>query len=171
MPILPRLEEALYKTVLQSVPIVCADVAVIDRAAQKICLAQRVVHPCPGWWVIGGRQLRGQTSKEAALAHLEHDTGVKATADRLQFIAFCDHIYAQNAQGSPGGTHTVAPTYAIELTPEELAPLLTRDNSLREEEYAGRMRWFNRKELQEVILREEASAFILETFDLIFPPT
>lgn len=72
--------ESLYTQILQSLPIPCVDLLVVN-ADLKILLVQRRNDPARGeWWFPGGRIWFGETRVDAVVRKLKEECGLQADA-------------------------------------------------------------------------------------------
>jgi len=68
--------DPLFHQILEHVPIACVDVAIVARGA--VLLVKRRDLPAKGeWWVPGGRVLKGERMKEAALRKAHDEVGIE----------------------------------------------------------------------------------------------
>ena len=64
-----------YKEILDSMPICCADI--IIHYNNKVLLVKRKNHASKGeWWIPGGRVLKNEKLKDAALRKIKQETGL-----------------------------------------------------------------------------------------------
>jgi ADP-ribose pyrophosphatase YjhB (NUDIX family) len=117
-----RLTDDEYARAMQAFPILCADVVFIRTDERMLYLADRIIHPVKGWWWIGGRIYRGETYEDAAIRKIHEDTGLQLSADRLVYVETVRLLSGVRQQAPQDiGADTVTLTYAVEITPEELA--------------------------------------------------
>ena len=65
----------LYKRIIGSVPIACVDIAIVARGA--VLLVRRKDAPARGeFWLPGGRVLKGEMMKDAAIRKAQEEVGV-----------------------------------------------------------------------------------------------
>ncbi len=65
----------LYRQILENVPIACIDVAIVANGA--VLLVRRKDDPARSqWWLPGGRVLKGEMMKEAALRKAREEVGI-----------------------------------------------------------------------------------------------
>lgn len=70
------IEETLYAEIVQSMPIPCVDLAVMDNAG-KILLLKRKNEPALNqWWFPGGRVLFNELRSDAAMRKLREECGL-----------------------------------------------------------------------------------------------
>lgn len=92
----------LYKKIHQVMPIVCVDIVVLYK--NKILLGKRLNRPDKGkWWLPGGRVLKGETLKHAAIRKLNEETGIKTK--NLKELGFGETFFKDGPFS--GSTHTV----------------------------------------------------------------
>lgn len=67
--------DPLFRQILENVPIACVDVAIVARGT--VLLVRRRDLPARGeWWVPGGRVLKGERMKDAALRKARDEVGI-----------------------------------------------------------------------------------------------
>ena len=63
-----------YSKILEDLPIYCVDI-IIKNDKEEYLLIKRNNEPKKGeWWVVGGRVLKGETAKEAAIRKVKQET-------------------------------------------------------------------------------------------------
>jgi colanic acid biosynthesis protein WcaH len=66
----------LYQQILENMPIACVDIAIVANGA--VLLVVRNDAPAKGqWWVPGGRVLKGEMMKDAAVRKAREEVGVE----------------------------------------------------------------------------------------------
>ncbi len=159
------LEPHVYGEAIRSFVIVCTDTVIIDRAHRKMYLARRNVKPMPGWWVIGGRQFAFETSEESVRRCFKRETKLDLPEDRFHYVRHNWYVWKDRQQEPQDeGSHNLAFTYAVELSPDELSLAWA---SLHPEEYdieAG-LRPFGRDDL----IKEAVHPMLVALFDQLFP--
>jgi len=95
--------EEEYKEILKKIPICCVDVIIIN-AENNFLLAKRTNEPAKGkWWLPGGRILKNETIKHAALRKSYEETGLKCKY--VKRLGVFETIFDKGPFGSP--VHTV----------------------------------------------------------------
>ncbi|MEM1427654.1 MAG: NUDIX hydrolase, partial [Cyanobacteria bacterium P01_H01_bin.130] len=133
---------------LDALVIACVDVVLIW--GDRILLGERRQPPRPGWWVIGGRMIHGESPIEAVQRKLREEAGLGNVAgDRLSFIGVFSTRFSQRGQPPTNhGLHSINLTYRLELTDEEAEGII-----LDKREY-GRSQWWNRDEIADCLNRD-----------------
>ena len=77
------IEQSLYDKILESIPIVCVDVAIQHN--EHILLIKRLQEPAKGeWWLPGGRLYKGEDLEACAYRKAIEETGLEcAVIDKL----------------------------------------------------------------------------------------
>lgn len=106
------IEDSLYRVMVQSLPIACADVIV--KRGKHYLLVRRRDEPLRGsLWVPGGRILKNEPSKVAAERKVLEETGIKVKD--LKFIGYYEDFYDRSAFGV--GSHTISMVFEGEALP------------------------------------------------------
>ena len=72
------IDQDLYNQIISNVPIACVDVAIKHKG--RILLVKRKDAPAKGeWWLPGGRVLKGELMREAALRKAREEVGLDCT--------------------------------------------------------------------------------------------
>ena len=70
------ISEELYYRILENVPIACVDVAIVAQGS--VFLVKRGDFPAKGqWWLPGGRVLKGEMMREAAIRKAREEVGIE----------------------------------------------------------------------------------------------
>jgi len=70
-----NIPEELYQAIVENIPIVSADVVVLDE--NKFLLLRRTIEPLKGYWALpGGRLLLGETPRTAACRRLKDEAKI-----------------------------------------------------------------------------------------------
>jgi colanic acid biosynthesis protein WcaH len=78
--------QPLYNQIIANVPIACVDVAIIARGC--VLLVKRTDPPARGqWWLPGGRVLKGEMMREAALRKAREEAGIECNAGPIIYTA------------------------------------------------------------------------------------
>ena len=153
-----------YGRALQCFVPVCTDIVPIDTRRRIIYLAYRISKPMTGWW-IGGRMATHETAKEAAVRNFRRETGLEIAHYRLKLVSILDYRFKDRAQTPQEiGTHTLAYTFTVELTADEIAVITANLDKVEYKASAG-LAVFNRERLVE----EKVFPAVLDLYDHIFP--
>lgn len=127
-------DDATYAAATRSFVIVCTDAIIYDRADRTVYLARRVAKPAMSLaWVIGGRVKMGERRLDAMHRHFLDDTGLDVSPSRFRFLQMSEYMWKDRRQEPQDvGTHHLAYTHGIELSPEERR---YANRCLRPEEY------------------------------------
>jgi len=70
-----RIPQEQYDIIIENVPIACVDVAIVAKGS--VLLVKRLDHPAKGeWWLPGGRILKTEMMKEAAIRKARDEVGI-----------------------------------------------------------------------------------------------
>ena len=107
------INQKLYKKILEVLPVACADSVVVH--GKKFLLGKRKNKPAKGgWFLIGGRIIKGEKLEDAARRHVSEETGIKRVKIK-KFLGARETIYPDSAQGP--SSHTVNFVYLAEINP------------------------------------------------------
>ena len=99
------IEEALYRRIVQVLPIVCVDV-ILRASPEGYLLVRRSNQPrIQEWWVVGGRVLKGEKAVQAAARKAREEVGIEVDSAAFDFVGYCDSTYNQSVFGE-GSYHT-----------------------------------------------------------------
>lgn len=159
-----QISDKMYSVILDTFVIVCADVVPINRARKTIFLARRAAKPMQGWWVIGGRMWAGEKEHNAMHRKFLQETSVDIEPMRFEFVRM-NRYHWKDRQQEPQdkGSDTLAYTFAIELTEDELRQS-SENLEKREYEAGGGLQEFNREDL----VHERVHEAVLDLYDQIF---
>lgn len=161
-------KEEYENVALAKLVITCADILLTGPEPGVVYLTRRIAEPCAGWWVVGGRQRIDQTSLQAAQSHLHRDIGLLLEEDRFQFLGVFEYLADKNLQGT-GISHTLAVTYVVKLTEQELVTLFANGTSARPDEYEPGIHAFDYAALETVYTKGEMHDAIRQMYHLAFP--
>lgn len=95
-----------YAEIMEVLPILCVDI-IIKNLHDEYLLIKRANEPLKGeWWVIGGRVLKGETLRQAAIRKIKEEVGL--TASNLELVGYYEDIYENNPFGMPTPQHSVS---------------------------------------------------------------
>ncbi len=87
--------EKLYREILALLPIICVDIIIKNEKGQFL-LVQRLNQPLKGeWWVIGGRIMHGETSRDACIRKILQESGL--IINKLDYVGFYEELFEQNS--------------------------------------------------------------------------
>lgn len=156
------LTDKVYSQALEAMVVVCADAVIVNKEKKTFILANRISKPMQGWWVIGGRVMRGEDPLEAIKRKFKQETGLNIPTKRFEFVTFIRHQW-RNRQQKPQNkpVDDISYTFAIELNKKEIAKL---QKSLDAKEYSNKdpIKEFNEKEIQKL------NPAIIYLYNLIF---
>lgn len=114
--------DKLYKQIVENVPIVCVDVILVHKG--RYVLVKRANEPLKGeWWIVGGRCLKDEPTKETAKRKVKEEVGLVPT--KLKIMGIYEDFYPKSAWGVP--THSVSIVYGAEVN--KYNPLLDKYTS------------------------------------------
>ncbi len=110
----------LYDQILTNVPIACVDVAIV--AEGSVLLVKRKVPPAAGeWWVPGGRVLKYEMMKDAALRKAREEVGIACNVGPI--IHTAETIFPDGPSGIP--VHSINSCFFL-YPVEAFSPVLDR---------------------------------------------
>jgi len=90
--------QELYNQIISHVPIACVDIAIISDGA--VLLVMRKDAPAKGqWWLPGGRVLKGEMMRDAALRKAREEVGAECHAGPIIYTA--ETIFPDGPGGIP----------------------------------------------------------------------
>ena len=164
----PFLTDDVYGQALDALVIACVDVVLIH--GDRVLLGERRQPPRPGWWVIGGRMIHGESPIKAVQRKLKEEAGLEEIGgDRLEFIGvFSTRFGTRGQPPTDHGLHSINLTYRLELTEQEAIGIV-----LDQREY-GRSQWWTwstiQEELQSNIPMDQALTQLLIQAQLVPAP-
>ena len=85
------IKEALYRDIIQLIPILCVDIIIKNEKGQFL-LIKRSNQPLKGeYWLVGGRINHGENARDAARRKLIEEVNIKA--DQFEFIGIYEGIF------------------------------------------------------------------------------
>lgn len=101
--------QPLYDQIVSLMPIVCVDVAIVNKGS--ILLVKRRDEPMPGhWWLPGGRLFKGETLDACAYRKALEETGLECAVDQMIHYASTDF----------GSVHSVNFVYLLRANSREV---------------------------------------------------
>jgi len=160
----PRLSDSAYEETLRSTVISCVDIALTVPGDTALWLAQRIVHPHPRPWVLGGRiNFNDDTLEIAAAACLKREAAIIIDPTRFDFLLVALYAWHQTKQGDFPCKNLVT-TFHLEITTEERDHIAS---ALVESEYlvgAGLERYERAR-----LIEENCHDALVRMYDLIYP--
>ena len=100
-----RVPEYLYKKITQVMPVFCVDV--IFKSKNKVYLFKRSYQPAKNkWWIVGGRVLKGERLRDAAIRKAKEEIGVDV---KIQKMVGTYELFLQPGYfNSKKGAHTIS---------------------------------------------------------------
>lgn len=115
------LSDEEYSKALSALILVCVDVLFYNSANKTVFLARRKAKPMDGLWLIGGRRWVGETPTDAIVRKCKSEVGLTLSPERFHYLTTVEYIWKERQQEPQDiGTHGIAYTFGIELSPEEL---------------------------------------------------
>ena len=153
----PFLSDEVYGQALDALVITCVDIVLVH--GDRVLLGERRQPPRPGWWVIGGRMIHGESPIAAVQRKLKEEASLEGIGgDRLDFIGvFSTRFGSRGQPPREHGLHSVNLTYRLGLTDEEAAGIV-----LDEREY-GRSQWWNTDDIRTVLQSRQMMDVALAT--------
>lgn len=102
--------EDKYEQIMEVLPILCVDM-LLHNSKGEYLLVKRANEPLKGqWWVIGGRVLKGETLRQAAIRKVKEETGL--VVDSVKPIGYFEDISHANRFGSLTPSHSVSVVFS-----------------------------------------------------------
>lgn len=126
----------IFKTVIESTPLVSIDLIVSNQQGQ-VLLGKRTNRPAKGYWFVpGGRVLKDEPLEQAFKRLIKVELGLDEVASNFKGVY--QHFYEDNFSEANFTTHYVVLAYEIIFNGEL--------SSLPDEQHSG-YQWFDEKEL------------------------
>jgi ADP-ribose pyrophosphatase YjhB (NUDIX family) len=108
-----HIEEPLYKTITENIPILCVDIVV--KYEDKYLLVKRNTEPMKDvFWPIGGRIYKAEAAFSAAKRKLFEEANIKTYND-LYPIGFYEDVFLKNAFSDNVVYHTLSIVYRYSI--------------------------------------------------------
>ena len=102
-----------YRIVIKSVPIICVDV-ILEHPEKGYLLVRRNNEPLKDdYWVVGGRVLKSETLKDAAIRKVRQELGF--TTKNLDFVGVYEDFFDKNSLQLDSLYHTVSAVFHAAL--------------------------------------------------------
>jgi colanic acid biosynthesis protein WcaH len=102
--------EEKYKYIIEVLPILCVDI-MLKNDKGEYPLIKRGREPLIGhWWVIGGRVLKGEDLKGAAIRKVSEETGI--AVNHVKLIGYYEDAYDNNPFGLSVPLHSVSVVFS-----------------------------------------------------------
>ncbi|USN45011.1 MAG: NUDIX domain-containing protein [Candidatus Woesearchaeota archaeon] len=106
-----------YKYIVEHMPLVCIDLAIINDEG-KVLVVKRGNEPAKDhWWPVGGRILKNELIKDAAIRKAKEEAGVNVTFDKV--LGVDETLFPESNLGILSGTHTVNVIARVRMNPGE----------------------------------------------------
>lgn len=142
MSVAPLLDEATFRTVVASTPLIAIDL-LVRRPDGRLLLGLRNNRPAQGFWFVpGGRIRKGETLDTAFLRLTREELGGAISRNACSFLGVYEHFYEDSVFG---GTKDTPTTHYIVLGYEVLFhPEMEKNLPL---EQHNRFQWFDIKDI------------------------
>ena len=129
-----KISEEKYKEILDVMPIACVDIVIVHNG--EILMVKRKNHPAKNkWFFSGGRILKNEKLKDAAIRKSKEDTDLNVKITRS--LIFGETIFKEASMaGINSGTHTINVVFLVE----------TGDNEVPLDEQGSDYKWVNNVE-------------------------
>jgi colanic acid biosynthesis protein WcaH len=141
------LDNAIFKVVIDSTPLVSVDLVVRDSFG-RVLLGQRLNRPAQGFWFVPGGRILKSESLAAAFRRLTLvELGIEIDILDAQYLGLYEHfyndsIYTEEAKGIDISTHYVVNGFEVVLP----SAINLASNDLPVEQH-GSYQWFSEEEL------------------------
>lgn len=109
-----KIPEHLYKKIIDVMPMCCVDI--IFKVNDKVYLFKRSYQPAKNvWWLVGGRILKGERLKDAAIRKVKEEIGVDVRIQKM--VGIYENFFATsrfNLKNRKIGTHTISICFLAE---------------------------------------------------------
>ncbi|PIZ92893.1 MAG: hypothetical protein COX82_03780 [Candidatus Magasanikbacteria bacterium CG_4_10_14_0_2_um_filter_41_10] len=118
----PLLDAVVYALASAAMIVVTVDVMIINRARRSVFLSKLSAPPQKGWyWYMGGRRFPGEDARSAMHRKFHQETGLDVDPHRFEFVTIAEHTFVDREEEPQDvGRHSMAHTYVIELTADEI---------------------------------------------------
>jgi colanic acid biosynthesis protein WcaH len=114
----------LYRQILENMPIACVDIAIVADGA--VLLVRRNDAPAKGqWWLPGGRVLKGEMMRDAAVRKARDEVGIECNAGPIIYTA--ETIFPDGPESIP--VHSINNCYFMYPKDPHLEIALDRHHS------------------------------------------
>ncbi len=100
-----KIPEEDYKYILENMPICCVDLVIKNNKGEVLLLKRKNLPAKDEWWLPGGRILKKETIKEAAVRIAKEEVGFDAEFEKI--IGVDETIFDDGPFGIKTGTHSV----------------------------------------------------------------
>lgn len=122
--------QKLYNEIITNIPISCVDIALVNE--DSIMLVERLDAPAKGqWWLPGGRVLKGEMMKDAAIRKAKQEVGVSCWCGPI--IHTAETIFLDGPEGI--AVHSINSCFLLVPKSGEIIKL---------DSHHGKYRWCNR---------------------------
>lgn len=109
------LDDATFKTVVSSTPLISIDLIVRNELGQ-ILLGKRTNRPAQNFWFVpGGRILKNETIQGAFVRLCSEELGINTEVGSANFLGTFEHFYEDSIFGDSVSTHYVVLGYEITI--------------------------------------------------------
>lgn len=107
-----KIPEKIYREIRRFVPVICVDVVITD--GKKLLLAKRTNQPERNkWWIPGGRILKNETLKNAAVRLLREEIGLKGKI--VRFLGF-EELFHSPGYFPGANAHNIVFAFKIKIS-------------------------------------------------------
>ena len=118
-----------YSEILEVLPILCADVLIQNKQGEYF-LIKRANEPKKGqWWVIGGRVLKGEPIKDAAIRKVREETGLQVK--NLWPVGYFELVDGVNPFGRPIEYHSVSVVFSTVIEDSQAIKLCSESTEFK----------------------------------------
>jgi colanic acid biosynthesis protein WcaH len=111
--------EELYLQILANVPIACVDIAIVSHGS--VLMVKRKDAPARGqWWLPGGRVLKGEMMREAAIRKAREEVGIACNVGPI--IHTAETIFPDGPAGIP--VHSINSCFFMYPASDQVEPRL-----------------------------------------------
>ena len=109
--------EEKYKYIMEVLPILCVDI-MLKNDKGEFLLIKRGREPLKGhWWVIGGRVLKGEDLKDAAIRKISEETGI--LVNEVKLIGYYEDANEINPFGLSIPLHSVSVVFSASFNGDQ----------------------------------------------------
>lgn len=124
-----KIPMSLYKKIVGLMPICCVDI--IFKVGKKVYLFKRRYEPAKNkWWLIGGRVLKGESLKNAAIRKVKEEIGVDARI--LKNVGTYEAFFATtrfDEKHKKSGAHSIVVCFVVEPKKKKFVLKLNEEHS------------------------------------------
>tara|TARA_Y100000592_G_C5317264_1_gene243072 strand:+ start:55 stop:522 length:468 start_codon:yes stop_codon:yes gene_type:complete len=113
------IEEELYKNIFTNIPIPCVDIVIQDNKGHFLLLKRNNEPLKSDFWLPGGRILKNEESKDAAVRKCKQELGIDRDPSEFNLMGFSEFCFEKNNFDVDTTYHTISLVYVCVRVVEE----------------------------------------------------